>query len=53
MIYVNELWKLGIIMTSLRLPEKKEDIVVFGAGFGKFVLFGDQLLSTLIIVSYC
>ena len=22
-------------MTSLRLPEKKEDILVFGAGFGK------------------
>ena len=35
MIYVNELWKLGIIMTSLRLPERRETSWKFGAGFGK------------------
>ena len=36
------IWKLGIIMTTAT-SGKKEDIVT---------LFGDQFLSTLIIVSY-
>ena len=38
MIYVNELWKLGIIMTSLRLPERKEDILVLELVLGSCTL---------------
>ena len=37
-------------MTSLE--SRKGGHLGFGAGFGEVVLFGDQFISTLIIVSY-
>ena len=51
MICVHKVWKLIGNNYDVTGKPKKEDILVFRAGFGGCT-FGEQFISTLILVSY-